>query len=113
MQNIPGFASGIFSPDPFVVMIVHVRKINRRFGSVVRGTRGNPNDPNRILWGHFRRFNQEGMKKVGEKEMAEVVNSQLQFVTLRSLGTLRGNHHSGVVPENIQSRFAGEELLCR
>jgi hypothetical protein len=77
MQNVSRFASGILTPDPFVMVIVHVGKINGRYGSIVRGTRGNPDNSNRVLCGRCGCLRQEGMKEVGKKEMTQIVNSQL------------------------------------
>lgn len=113
MQNISRLAPGILTPDTLFGMIAHVGKVNGRIGGIVCSTRGDPNDPNRILWCYSGCFNKKRMKKVSKKEMTEVVNSQLEFVALDRLGSLWGNHHSSIVPENIQSRFASKELLRR
>lgn len=111
MQNISRLASGILTPDTLFGMVVHIGKVNCRLGGIVCSTRGDPNDPDGILWCDAGRFNKKRMKKLSEKEMTEVVNPQLEFVALHRFGSLWGDHHSSIVPENIQSGFASKELL--
>ena len=113
MNDIASLAARVFAPDALLLVIVHVGKVDGRMWCSVSSARRHPNDANGVGWRHLGGLGKERRKKVGEKEVAKVVEAERQLVALDRFGALRRNHDASVIPEDVEARLLGEELLGR
>ena len=112
VKNVAGFASPIFVPNWFIVVVVEILHVDSPLwrGQSCSGWRY-PDHSDASRRCSLGSFYQERSYKLGEEERADAVCSKLGLVILFRFRALRGDHDAGVVPQYIELGFHGEELL--
>lgn len=114
VKEVPNLADAVLDARALVVVVVQVVEHDAaRLGRKVDGRGRDPDDADGILGALFRRGDDGRGEELGEEEGPDVVGAQLKFVALCSFGPLGRGHHAGVVEQDMELAFFGQEGFHR
>lgn len=110
LEDVAGFGDAVFRPGGLVGVVVEVGHVNAPLWSQEFGAGGgDPDHADGVGGGAGGGGREDGGEEFGEEVGGDVVGAELQFVALFGLGALRGSHHAGVVPEDVEAGVVAQE----
>ena len=112
IENVTRFADPVLVPRRLILLIIQIGHDDTPLRSHHLRSRGrHPDHSDTIPWSSLSRFNENGRQELREKKGAQTVRSELGFVILFRFRALRWDHHTGIVPQNVESGFLGKKRL--